>query len=107
MVARMKPAGGPQGDAWRGFAPGEWQHQVNVREFIQCNYTPYEGDSSFLQGATQRTLDVWHKLQPRLEGILKGSEPIAIKILLDQQPRTTAVSRRCHQVSGRKDRTLI
>jgi formate C-acetyltransferase len=52
--------------AWRGFAPGKWQNQVNVREFIQRNYTPYEGDSSFLQGATQRTLDIWQKLQPLL-----------------------------------------
>ena len=37
--------------AWRGFAPGSWQSRVNVREFIQRNYTPYEGDGAFLQGA--------------------------------------------------------
>ena len=36
--------------AWRGFAPGSWQSRVNVREFIQRNYTPYEGDASFLSG---------------------------------------------------------
>ena len=41
--------------AWRGFAPGTWQSRVNVREFIQRNYTPYEGDGAFLQGATERT----------------------------------------------------
>ena len=35
--------------AWRGFAPGSWRSRVNVREFIQRNYTPYECDSSFLQ----------------------------------------------------------
>jgi formate C-acetyltransferase len=53
--------------AWRGFAPGKWQSQVNVREFIQRNYTPYEEDGAFLQGATQRTKDLWQKLQPLLE----------------------------------------
>ena len=45
--------------AWRGFAPGSWQSRVNVREFIQRNYTPYEGDGSFLQGPTERTRGMW------------------------------------------------
>ena len=66
MTAQTKSGGGQQEKAWRGFAPGKWRSQVNVREFIQRNYTPYEGDGSFLQGATQRTLDVWQKLQPLL-----------------------------------------
>ena len=44
--------------AWRGFTPGTWQHRVNVREFIQRNYTPYEGDSQFLEGPTARTRDL-------------------------------------------------
>ena len=35
-------------DAWNGFSAGDWQNQINVRDFIQKNYTPYEGDSSFL-----------------------------------------------------------
>ena len=52
--------------AWRGFAPGSWRSRVNVREFIQRNYTPYEGDSSFLQGATDRTRGIWKTLQPLL-----------------------------------------
>jgi formate C-acetyltransferase len=51
---------------WRGFTPGTWQSRVNVREFIQCNYTPYEGDSTFLQGVTERTQGLWQKLQPLL-----------------------------------------
>ena len=34
--------------AWEGFAEGDWQNEVNVRNFIQKNYTPYEGDESFL-----------------------------------------------------------
>ena len=37
-------------DAWRGFAPGSWQSRVDVRDFIQRNYTPYEGDGAFLAG---------------------------------------------------------
>ena len=65
--------------AWRGFAPGSWRSRVNVREFIQRNYTPYEGDSSFLQGATDRTRGIWKTLQPLLaqereKGILDVSQ---------------------------------
>lgn len=53
-------------NAWRGFSPGMWQRGVNVREFIQRNYTPYEGDGSFLQRATTRTVALWQALQPLL-----------------------------------------
>jgi formate C-acetyltransferase len=53
-------------DAWRGFAPGAWQGRVNVREFIQRNYTPFEGDGAFLQGPTERTRRLWQKLLPLL-----------------------------------------
>jgi formate C-acetyltransferase len=61
--------------AWRGFTPGMWQRCVSVREFIQRNYTPYEGDQTFLQGPTPRTLEIWKTLQPlfaqeREKGIL-------------------------------------
>ncbi len=61
-----KPASEKWNAAWRGFAPGSWQSHVNVREFIQSNYTPYEGDGSFLQGATARTRGIWETLQPLL-----------------------------------------
>ena len=47
--------------AWKGFRTGEWRHLVNVRNFIQKNYTPYEGDESFLAGTTPRTDKVWAK----------------------------------------------
>ena len=40
---------------WRGFRPGPWQDAIDVRDFIQRNYTPYEGDASFLSGPTART----------------------------------------------------
>jgi formate C-acetyltransferase len=52
--------------AWRGFTPGTWQRRINVREFIQRNYTPYEGDGQFLQGPTARTRDLWRQLLPLL-----------------------------------------
>jgi formate C-acetyltransferase len=52
--------------AWRGFQPGAWQSRVNVREFIQRNYTPYEGDDNFLAAPTERTLSMWQLLVPLL-----------------------------------------
>jgi len=65
--------------AWRGFKPGSWQTRVNVRDFIQRNYTPYEGDAKFLQGPTQRTRSIWQTLQPLLakereKGVLDVSQ---------------------------------
>ncbi|MDM8164119.1 pyruvate formate lyase family protein, partial [Collinsella intestinalis] len=45
--------------AWEGFAPGTWTDEVDVRDFIQRNYTPYEGDESFLAGPTERTRELW------------------------------------------------
>ena len=47
---------------WDGFIGGPWQDQVNVRDFIQRNFTPYTGDDSFLAGATERTSALWGKL---------------------------------------------
>src|ERR1051325_7787849 len=49
-------------EAWRGFEPGLWQRDINVRWFLQRNYTPYEGDDSFLAPATARTKGIWMKL---------------------------------------------
>ncbi|MEU4240851.1 formate C-acetyltransferase [Actinoplanes sp. NPDC026619] len=49
-------------DPWRGFSDGAWRHGVAVRDFIQANYTPYEGDAGFLAGATGRTTAVWATL---------------------------------------------
>src|SRR5664279_57163 len=48
--------------AWRDFVAGPWCDAIDVRDFIQRNYTPYEGDSSFLAGATERTTGIWDKL---------------------------------------------
>ena len=46
-------------EAWEGFEGGNWQQEVDVRDFIQKNYTPYEGDESFLAGPTERTTKLW------------------------------------------------
>ena len=44
---------------WNDFVGGKWSYEVNVRDFIQKNYTPYDGDESFLAGPTQNTKDLW------------------------------------------------
>ncbi|MCX2951436.1 formate C-acetyltransferase [Lentzea sp. NEAU-D7] len=48
--------------AWRGFRTGPWSDEIDVRGFIQANYTPYEGDAEFLTGPTRRTTALWHRL---------------------------------------------
>ena len=50
-------------DAWEGFQRGPWVDAVDVRDFILANFTPYEGDASFLEPATGKTLHVWETLQ--------------------------------------------
>lgn len=47
---------------WNSFVRGVWQKEINVRDFIQKNYTPYEGDDSFLAGPTQATKDLWDQV---------------------------------------------
>ncbi len=46
-------------DEWNGFVGGDWESSINVRDFIQQNYTPYNGDGSFLTGATDATKELW------------------------------------------------
>ena len=59
--------------AWKGFRTGEWRHLVNVRNFIQKNYTPYAGDESFLAPTSARTRKVWDKSHELiLEELRKG-----------------------------------
>ncbi|WP_442789978.1 formate C-acetyltransferase [Nocardia sp. CDC160] len=52
----------PRTEAWTGFKGGLWRDTIDVRDFIQQNYTPYEGDGGFLAGPTARTLGIWDKL---------------------------------------------
>ena len=64
---------------WEGFKPGFWQGEINVRDFIQQNYEPYEGDASFLAPATERTKKIWDQLsrlfiEERKKGVLDISQ---------------------------------
>jgi formate C-acetyltransferase len=65
--------------AWTAFRSGLWQKEINVRDFIQQNYQPYEGDESFLAPATQRTQKIWNRLgelfvEERKKGVLDVSQ---------------------------------
>jgi len=54
-------------DAWRGFVKGNWCSEIDVRNFIQLNYTPYEGNDSFLKGPTETTKKLWDKVSELLQ----------------------------------------
>ena len=69
--------------AWEGFIPGKWSDdEVNVRDFIQRNYTPYDGDDSFLEGPTEATKKLWQEILELSEkeraagGVLKADTSI-------------------------------
>ena len=49
-------------EQWKGFKKGDWKDEINVRDFIQHNYTPYEGDSSFLTEPTEKTKKLWDEV---------------------------------------------
>lgn len=57
-------------EAWKGFTAGDWQREVNTRDFIQSNYAPYEGDEAFLAEPTKATKTLWDSV---LEGIKEES----------------------------------
>ena len=63
----------PNCTAWKGFRTGEWRHLINVRNFLQKNYTPYTGDESFLAPISPKTEKVWAKVKDLIvEEIHKG-----------------------------------
>jgi formate C-acetyltransferase len=79
MTARGNEAMQTMDAAWQGFAGTLWQKQINVRAFIQLNYTPYEGDGAFLAPATARTKKIWEQLtelfvEERKKGVLDVSQ---------------------------------
>ena len=66
-------------DPWQGFSDGAWRSSIDIRGFIQENYTPYEGDDTFLADATERTTKLWDALgillkQERKVGVLDVSD---------------------------------
>ncbi|HET7810456.1 MAG TPA: formate C-acetyltransferase [Steroidobacteraceae bacterium] len=80
MAANLKPvASDAANPAWEGFKGALWQKEINVRAFIQLNYTPYDGDEKFLATVTPRTQGLWQKLQAlfveeRKKGVLDVSQ---------------------------------
>lgn len=71
-------------DAWEGFVGNDWKTSVDVRGFIQANFTPYAGDSAFLQGPTQRTTALWAKL----EALLKQEQAKGVLDVSADRPST-------------------
>ena len=49
-------------DAWRYFKGENWKHEINIRDFIQNNYLPYDGDEQFLKGPTSDTIELWNRV---------------------------------------------
>src|SRR5918994_3795459 len=82
MIATKSPATVPGELAaapWDGFRPGLWNKAINVRDFIQANYRPYDGDERFLAPATPRTQQLWDTLkalfvEERRKGVLDVSQ---------------------------------
>lgn len=77
-----------QTELWEGFEKGSWQEEINVRDFIQRNYTPYEGDGSFLASATDRT----NKLLKKLENLLALEREFGGVLDIDTQTVTSLLN---------------
>ena len=63
---------------WKGFKPGRWIYDIDVRDFIQKNYTPYDGDDSFLVGPSAVTSKLWNKCQQLLRKELRKGGVLAV-----------------------------
>ena len=65
---------------WKSFTGGAWEKEINVRDFIQQNYTPYKGDGKFLKEATEDTKDLWQQVLALMKeerekgGVLDGHQ---------------------------------
>jgi formate C-acetyltransferase len=73
-------------DQWHSFNSGKWVKEINVRDFIQKNYSPYTEDESFLTGATDQTLALWHQVRAlmhveRERGILDADTKVVSSII--------------------------
>jgi len=71
---------------WPNSNGGDWQNRIDVRDFIQSNYTPYEGDDSFLASPTERTKQLWQEIsglieQERIKGVLDVSSDVGSSIV--------------------------
>ncbi|MFF8910646.1 formate C-acetyltransferase [Streptomyces olivaceoviridis] len=75
MTVATRPDVDAPAEAWRGFAGRRWRDRIDVRDFIQANYTPYDAGPEFLTGPTERTLAVWNEVsalipEERRKGVL-------------------------------------
>ena len=82
--------------AWRGFKGAKWTDDVNVRDFIQNNYTPYDGDESFLAGPTEATNKLWGRVQElqkeeRAKGGVLDCETEIVSSLTPMGPATSMI----------------
>lgn len=68
-------------EAWKGFRLGNWSEEIDVRDFIQKNYTPYHGDESFLASASENTLSLWEEANRRIQDEVRSK---TIRVDLDR-----------------------
>ena len=85
-------------NAWNNFNSGDWQNEINVRDFIQKNYTPYDGDGAFLAPATARTT----ALREKFDKLLVEERERAVYAI--STPKTLLLSR--HSVRAILIRTM-
>ncbi len=90
-------------DAWRSFAPGLWQREINVRDFIQRAYTPYEGDESFLADATEDSTALWH----RCRELLSDEQNAGGTLDIDVTTVSTITSHRPGYLDGKGERERV
>ena len=76
--------------AWNGFVSGDWQAEVNVRDFIQKNYAPYYGDAEFLAGPTSETTALWDIVMGG--GSVRKTKPRPRLILIMTPPRPSPLT---------------
>lgn len=82
MIYEMKKKDVEMKKQWEGFKSGNWRHVIDVRNFIQKNVTPYEGDDSFLEGISERTEKVCNRCKELLkEEIDKGILDVETKVV--------------------------
>ncbi|WP_281278437.1 pyruvate formate lyase family protein [Tessaracoccus massiliensis] len=63
---------------WDGFTEGSWCERIDVRDFVQRNYTPYDGDAAFLAGPTQKTTDTWQRLEDNYLSVERRNRVFAV-----------------------------
>ena len=65
-------------EEWKGFKGKDWKEEINVRNFIQNNYIPYEGDETFIAGPTDRTVELWNKVLKLYDEETKNGGVLAV-----------------------------